>query len=45
MKQTKKMLGYSLAPIFLLAALLLFVLDHFNVDVNPVTAYTAKEKR
>jgi hypothetical protein len=33
-----------LAPLLMSAAVLLFILDNLNVNVNPLTSYISKEK-
>lgn len=40
---TRKTLRAVLTPLLALAAVVLFILDNLNVNVNNVTAYTMKD--
>ena len=44
MKKAHQVYRIFLQPFFILAAVVLFILDNFNVNINPVLSYTAKEK-
>lgn len=42
MKNARKWYTYILIPFLLIAAIILFVLDNFNVDVSSATSYVNK---
>lgn len=44
MKKLHHFYRILLQPFFIIGAVVLFILDNFNVNINPMISYTFKEK-